>query len=926
MQWNELKMHLRHISSKDLKRIQHAFELGKQVHEGQKRKSGEPYFMHPIAVMHMLADIGADADTLIAALLHDTVEDTDLTLTEIDKQFEGDVAALIDGVTKLEPEDVAGVPTLNDQIETLRKMFTLIEEDARIIVIKLVDRLHNMQTVEHLGEERQKAMAQETMDVYVKIADRLSMQDIRDELEGLCLNVLNPELLVTLSKLRERNEGNTLKVITQMEKELSAANTKLFQEVELQYEPKSWSKLKIQMQTTQAKTGVADVVISVICRNYNDCYTTLGYLHQLWPRETLSFQDFINSPMINGYRGLHTTIILENGTRVRCKIRTEEMDAYAHLGIATICFDNEQIGLTEYLIPWTKQISHVAADTANDSDEFWETLQNDILGESIVIHGPDDSRIILPAGSTALDGAFYFLRERALKLKTISLDGVMVNYRTPLTHASSLSCSTGKIKTVKREWLDWVNSGVAVAHIRNALKQESKAVREAIGKEMLQSIFTKQKKGYIEEFNAGTLEAATKSLGYPSMTEAYLALADGHLNPEDIFEGVFNSSKKIRGAEKDREQCSISFTLNFDNIEPVTNTLILYKKYGISLRNVRFRPLAMMRGHVNVVHSLSPKEQVAMLKDLQAVGALNVEIHKAGTRRKFWVGICLLLLLWGFDPAIARRIIDEYSVSPIDLTLLRFWGLACISGLLVLWKAFRNDIPQTRLPLCSISLWLSVVLMIMVALLGYTALQTTDPIQYSIPMTAAGVLLTTIVNRKHIFIMACSWVLLIAGVISAVIFAPAWPLQGIVTTFLTVISFSLFSILSERYKRRELVGARSAQYFFVLSLLAAILTLPLASFATIPSLSATAITNILLFSIFFAGLPYYMYYYFLTYKQIDFVLRYSFIIMFTTLLGQMLFSKHITPPSTNVLLSMGVVTIGAALPIACKKLQCMRNT
>lgn len=334
----------------------------------------------------------------------------------------------------------------------------------------------------------------------------------------------------------------------------------------------------------------------------------------------------------------------------------------------------------------------------------------------------------------------------------------------------------------------------------------------------------------------------------------------------------------------------------------------------------------MMRGHVNVVHSLSPKEQVAMLKDLQAVGALNVEIHKAGTRRKFWVGICLLLLLWGFDPAIARRIIDEYSVSPIDLTLLRFWGLACISGLLVLWKAFRNDIPQTRLPLCSISLWLSVVLMIMVALLGYTALQTTDPIQYSIPMTAAGVLLTTIVNRKHIFIMACSWVLLIAGVISAVIFAPAWPLQGIVTTFLTVISFSLFSILSERYKRRELVGARSAQYFFVLSLLAAILTLPLASlqpfhrFLQQPSQISSSLVSSLQDCRTTCTT---------TFSPINKLISSSGTHLLSCLprsLGQMLFSKHITPPSTNVLLSMGVVTIGAALPIACKKLQCMRNT
>ena len=260
MQWNELRSHLRHISEKDLRRVQEAYELGKKLHEGQKRRSGDPYFSHPIAVATMLAGLGADADTIVAALLHDTLEDTHMTLEIVEKTFGKVVGELVDGVTKLTRAEIGEKPSLDEQIETLRKIFRLMQKDVRIMVIKLLDRLHNMQTIEFLPHEKQMVMAKETMEVYVKIADRLSMQDVRDELESLCLALLEPDKYVLLNDLRQHNEERGGKVMQTMMQTLGKKRPDTLHHVALNYEHKKWSKLQIQLDMEgAAATGVTGV-------------------------------------------------------------------------------------------------------------------------------------------------------------------------------------------------------------------------------------------------------------------------------------------------------------------------------------------------------------------------------------------------------------------------------------------------------------------------------------------------------------------------------------------------------------------------------------------------------------------------------------------------------------------------------------------
>lgn len=915
MQWNEFTSHIGYLPVRDQKRVEGAFELGKKLHEGQKRKSGEPYFTHPIAVAHILADMGADADTLIAALLHDTVEDTDITLEEIDKAFNGSVTTLIDGVTKIFPEEVAEKPTLDDQIESLRKIFELMQRDIRIIVIKLIDRLHNMQTVGFMSEERQKTYADETADVFVKIADRLSMGDVRDALGGLCIEVLDAPLYQRLLQLRLQNEKLGIALAKSMESDVSQEG-KI--RVRCLFEFKSWEKLKLQLETEgKYITGVSTQNIAFVCDSIPHCYTVLGALHQLWQREHLSFQDFINSPKLNGYQGLHTTVILKDGTRVRCKIRTRAMQEYAHNGITVQCFKNGEKGVQEHL-PWVQRITPLSQDTADRSASFWESLQNDILGESIIVHGSGDNTFLVPKKATALDGAFYCFPHIAGRTTEIRVNGQTVPFSSPLPNGASLQIEYGKRETINREWLEFVQTGFAVAKIRTALASRSDKQKIISGKTLLQEFLREKKSGFIEEFNEGNLLPALQMVGCNSLDDAYRAIADGHVEAEEVYRAIF---EHVPGAGRKSAQHTVRYEVDPDDVDKMKRITEIHKHYRNAFDDVRYHYLPRQKkGIFSITAHLAPDRLRSFTTELSGAGVWNLSMTTKMEKIRFSLGVVFLLIVWGFDPAVGHFLIKRYAIAPVDMTLVRFWSLTAISAAWLLWRHLKYKRQEAPLSIFNKSLWISVALMIAIAYTTYVSLLETQPVQYSIPMTAGGVLLTSIVNRKRIFTLLATWLLIIAGTLAIIAGNPDWSFTSIVYTLAAVASFSLFSIVSERYKREQHVAARSAQYFFLLSVFCAILTLPLLPYATFQQIQAPVMAYMVGFSILFAGLPYYIYYELLSHKQIDYVLRYSFIIIYTTWLGQMILSPWTNIRETFMVTLLGavLVTTGAVLPILSK--------
>lgn len=683
MQWADFERQITHLPPSERKRVHEAFDLGAQVHEGQKRKSGEPYFTHPIEVALMLAKMGADEETLIVALLHDSVEDTPITIEDIGKRFGPSVQRLIDGLTKLTEEEFVERPTLNEQGETLRKMFKLMQEDIRIMVIKLADRLHNMQTIQYLPQERQASMAAETGEIYVRIASKLCMQDMRENLEALCLKITNPVMFDSITALRESLAKENPAIIETLQHGL--ADHLIGSKVRFISEFQPWEKQ--QLQVTAGTSGAGSIprhTIALICETEDECYTLLGALHQRWPREVLSFQDFINTPVMNGYRGLHTTVIFENGTRVRCKIRTKHMQEYARRGITLYCFGENAEDHISHL-PWMQRIAPLAEDTKDRSQEFWDSLQSDILGRSIVVYGTDNRSVSLPDRSTVLDAAFYLLQDEAFRIESIKVNGNVAPFHHEVQHGDTLEVTSGKEPTVKREWLAWAKTGLATALIRSKLAGKSEEERYELGRAMLQQAMHEKNLGFLDEFNGQELDKRSRALGYVSMHGALIALAGGHIEPEQTIRALFG---KTTG--KSRSQ---SFTMRYEANE--SNQQLSNRIQGIHIRFRGFMQEVRTRksqpdGHISRTLFLRmSQEELENLKDeLLAAGAEQIEVVTR-TRREI-ILLAIVIILWSVNPVAAKYFLDQ-GETPLAMMTIRFLTFAAYTiGFFFVWRAFNR--------------------------------------------------------------------------------------------------------------------------------------------------------------------------------------------------------------------------------------------
>lgn len=866
-------------------RIQQAFQLGKKMHGEQKRKSGEPYFNHPIAVAHMLSDLGADADTLIAALLHDSVEDTPLTLEEIDRQFGGKVSVIVDGVSKLCSDDVSMSPKLDQQTETLRKIFTLMQEDVRIMVVKLIDRLHNMQTIEFLSPERQMALAQETLEFYVKIADKLCMRDIRNELESLCLSVLEPKLFQHLMELKASNEQRSIGIIEHLKEGLMHIDRSLAIRTEIAFGNKTWSQLKAQAAAGDSVvTGITFIAAVLICPDVDSCYRVLGALHQQWKREILSFRDFINSPQLNGYEAIHTTIIAHDGTRVRCKIRTKEMNTYAHHGVTTVCFKG-QSNIHE-ILPWTKHISSLSTDTKGSSDDFWQNLQSDILGDSIAIQGPDDTTMQLPKGSTALDGAFYLLQEEALCISAIKVDGIDVPFLSPLQNGVSLDFTTVKHTTCTLDWLRNVQTGFAAAKIRVALAKQSELQKEKIGRDVLKEILHHRKHQHLEEFDEGTLERQLAEHGYPSLRKTYQSIGDGRLEPIEIYEVLFGKP----GSDTRRERRN--YVLTFE--APMNQRNELYQLLGRSI----FSSI-MIREHVErnavsftIALPLTDEELLGLKDQLLAKGIRQAKFSEKLSIFLSRIAVPVLSLLWGLDCLLGKLLIIR-GVSPYDLTALRFATLFLMSLAYLLLQAYRSRqsvIPSKLLSPFNRYLFLSGTAIFLTALSSYTALQTISTLTYGLSMNIgiAGVLaLEQLRSRFPSWRVIGACALMIVGALLLLLLDTGsfWSigfLGGIGCGF----GFAVYSYASQRYQTQESVHSRYPQFICFYSGVALLLSLPLLSLTHFTLLHSPLFLWAFLFVAFLTALPYIVYFELLKFKEVKVTWSYIPLFLLVMTIGE----------------------------------------
>ncbi|MCI8511562.1 MAG: bifunctional (p)ppGpp synthetase/guanosine-3',5'-bis(diphosphate) 3'-pyrophosphohydrolase [Lachnospiraceae bacterium] len=480
--------------SDDLSMIEKAYEIADNAHKEQKRKSGEPYIIHPLCVAIILADLEMDKETITAGILHDVVEDTVMTDEQIAEIFGKEVALLVDGVTKLTQLSWSA-DKVEIQAENLRKMFLAMAKDIRVILIKLADRLHNMRTLQYMREEKQKEKARETIEIYAPLADRLGISKIKIELDDLALKYLEPEIFKDLEEKIALTREARQAFIGSIIKEISShmENSGIACEVEGRVKH-FFSIYKKMMKQNKTLDQIYDVfAVRIIVESVKDCYAALGVIHEMYKPIPGRFKDYIAMPKPNMYQSLHTTLIGGNGQPFEIQIRTYEMHRTAEFGIAAHWKYKEsgsgQIadGSEEKKLSWLRQILEWQQDMS-DSREFLSTVKSDLdlFSDSVYCFTPTGDVKSLPSGSTPIDFAYSIHTAVGNKMVGARVNGKLVNIDYVLQNGDRIEIMTSQnSKGPSRDWLSLVKSGQAKNKINSWFKQQRKGDNILRGREMI---------------------------------------------------------------------------------------------------------------------------------------------------------------------------------------------------------------------------------------------------------------------------------------------------------------------------------------------------------------------------------------------------------------------------------------------------------
>lgn len=483
------------LISDDQKLIQEAYEFAEKAHAGQKRRSGEPYITHCLAVGLTLREIGMDAKTIAAGLLHDVPEDTEVTLKEIEKKFGNEIAYLVDGITKLGKIKLRGTKE-EFYLENLRKMFLAMARDIRVVIIKLADRLHNMRTIEHVPREKQERIARETLEVYAQIANRLGIGELKGELEDLCFKYLDPENYIFTKNLQETylREGDRY-----IERTVELFKTELEKEkihiLDIHGRTKHLYRLFQKLKKHDMDiTRVYDLVaIRIVVPEIADCYESLGIVHKLYRPMVGRIKDYISLPKPNGYQSLHTTIFGPEGRILEVQIRTQKMHDESEYGIAAhwiytekerrgwrnIFFRNRSSDTTPPKeLAWVNQLKEWQREIGRNDEEFMQGLKIEFFKNHIFAFTPKGDIIELPEDSTTIDFAYAIHSEIGHRTVGAKIDSKMVPLDAHIENGQVVEILTVKEKKKpSRDWLNFVRTSNAKSHIRRELRHSEEFKR-----------------------------------------------------------------------------------------------------------------------------------------------------------------------------------------------------------------------------------------------------------------------------------------------------------------------------------------------------------------------------------------------------------------------------------------------------------------
>jgi GTP diphosphokinase / guanosine-3',5'-bis(diphosphate) 3'-diphosphatase len=538
----------------DLDLIKKAYVFANKAHDGQVRRSGDPYVMHPLEVASIIADLRLDVPSVCAGLLHDCVEDTSATVEELGQLFGPEVAFLVDGVTKL--GKISWTTREERQAENFRKMLLAMARDIRVILVKLADRAHNMRTLEHMPPEKQERIARETMDIYAPLANRLGIMWIKCELEDNAFKYLEPVEYEHLRSKLDRTEKERAKYIEEVETLIHAEMTEGGVECEVTGRAKHlWSIYQKMKKTERELEQIYDAIgFRVVTESIRECYQALGVAHSKWTPIPGRFKDYIALPKPNMYQSLHTSVIGPHGWRMEIQIRTREMHKIAEEGIAAHWKYKEgkpaAAGKDDQKFAWLRQLMEFHQDL-KDPTEFIETVKVDLFGDEVYVFTPQGDVKALPKGSCVIDFAYAVHTQVGNRCAGGKVNGSIVPLRYQLRNGDTCEIITSPNQRPNKDWLKFVFTSGAKSKIRHILRGEQRERAKTLGKELLERELRRWDLGLSKVTKNGDLEKAASHHKAGSIEDLIALVGYGKVTPAQVIEVIVPEERRKQGPQGD---------------------------------------------------------------------------------------------------------------------------------------------------------------------------------------------------------------------------------------------------------------------------------------------------------------------------------------------------------------------------------------